>query len=227
MAETEAVDGRAARWTGQQERRREEFVEAALAAIDEHGPEASTEQIAAQAGVARTRLYRHFSGAVELNQVIAARAEQMLLERLATAWDTSASPENVIRTAVSTHLQWMTEHRNLYRYLVRHSITTPAGDTVVNDVRQIIAGLLAALIGEWATVLRIETTIIQPLSSGLVGFVDGAAARWAEEPGDLTLDELTSLLSDWVWAVVEAALRSQGVSLDPTTPLAEVVAGEG
>jgi AcrR family transcriptional regulator len=227
VAEQQAVDGRAARWTGQQERRRQEFVEAALAAIDEHGPEASTEQIAAHAGVARTRLYRHFSGAVELNQVIAARAEQMLLERLASAWDTAASPENVIRTAVSTHLQWMTEHRNLYRYLVRHAITTPGGDTVVNDVRQIIAGLLAALIGEWATVLRIETTIIQPLSSGLVGFVDGAAARWAEEPGDLTLDELTVLLSDWVWAVVEAALRSQGVSLDPTTPLAEVVAGEG
>jgi DNA-binding transcriptional regulator YbjK len=37
-----AVDGRAARWSGQREKRRAEFVEAALEAIAHYGPQAST-----------------------------------------------------------------------------------------------------------------------------------------------------------------------------------------
>ena len=220
---TEVVDGRATRWSGQQQRRRAEFVEAALAAIEEHGPDVSTEQIAARAGVARTRLYRHFSGAQELNQAIAARAEQMVLEGLASAWDASSAPEQVIRTAVTTHLQWLTEHRQLYRYLIRHSVTTAAGGTVVNDVKQMISDLLGVLIGEWAQVLAIDTSIVAPLSAGLVGFVDASAGRWVEEPGSVTIDELVELLADWIWAVIEAAMRSQGVRLDPTTPLSEAL----
>lgn len=219
-----SVDGRATRWTGQQERRRAEFVEAALAAIDEHGPEVSTEQIAAAAGVARTRLYRHFSGATELNESIAARAEAMLLEALAAAWDSSASPEVVIRTAVSTHLQWLTEHRQLYRYLVLHSVTTAGGDTVVNDIKRIISGLLGALIGEWVEVLEIDPSIVQPLSYGLVGLVDAAAARWVEDAQGVSLDELVDLLSGWSWSIIETTLSAQGVALDPSQPFSEVTA---
>jgi AcrR family transcriptional regulator len=218
-----AVDGRATRWTGQQQRRRAEFVEAALTAIEEHGPDVSTEQIAAQAGVARTRLYRHFSGAQELNQAIAARAESMVLEGLAAAWDATSAPEQVIRTAVTTHLRWLTEHAQLYRYLIRHSVPTAAGDTVVNDVKKIISDLLSTLIGEWAAVLGIDTSIVAPLSAGLVGFVDAAAGRWVDEPGTISLDELVELLADWIWVVIEAAMRSQGVTIDPTTPLSEAL----
>src|SRR5215469_4167626 len=67
-------DGRAARWAGQQERRRREFVDAAMRAIAEHGPDVSTGQIAAEAGVARTRIYKHFVDAADLQGAIAERA---------------------------------------------------------------------------------------------------------------------------------------------------------
>lgn len=59
-------DGRSTRWAGEHQRRRAQFVEAALVAIARHGPETSTEQIAQQAGVARTRLYKHFTDAADL-----------------------------------------------------------------------------------------------------------------------------------------------------------------
>lgn len=212
-------DGRAARWTGQQERRRAEFVEAALVAIAEHGADVSTEQIAAQAGVARTRLYRHFAGAHELNEQVAARVETMILEGLAPAWDATSSPATTIHTAVSTHLHWLTEHRELYRYLVRHSVTTAAGENVVTDVKRLIADLLIRLIDSYVEVLGLDVRITRPLAFGLVGFVDSAAGRWVEEPGAVSLPEMVEMLSAWIWSVLDGVLRGAGVVLDPTRPL--------
>lgn len=188
-------------------------------AIETHGAEVSTEQIAAQAGVARTRLYRHFAGAQELNQEIAARAEQMILEGLAPAWDPAHSPVVIIRTAVTTHLSWLTEHHELYRYLVRHSVTTASGENVVNDVKRLISDLLTRLLEQYVVLLDLDRRVVEPLSFGLVGFVDATAGRWIEEPAGVSLAEMVDLLTDWIWSVIDRVLTQAGLHLDPAQPL--------
>jgi AcrR family transcriptional regulator len=213
------VDGRAARWTGQQQRRRAEFVEAALVAIRKHGADVSTEQIAGEAGVARTRLYRHFAGAHDLNQAIAARAEAMILDALAPVWDTTVSPSEIIRTAVSAHLGWLTENHELYRYLMRHSVASTTGDNVVNDVKRLISQMLIRLLDEYVETLGLDVRVVQPLSYGLVGFVDAAASQWASDPNGLTHDEMVDLLSGWIWSVLDGLLRDVGLEIDPAVPL--------
>ncbi len=218
-ADVAVPDGRAARWTGQQQRRRAEFVEAALVAIKQHGPDVSTEQIAAEAGVARTRLYRHFAGAHALNEAIAARAESMILEALAPVWDVSVSPREIIRTAVTTHLGWLTENQHLYLYLVRHSVATAAGDNAVNDVKRLISLLLIRLLDEYVEAVGLDARVTQPLSFGLVGFVDAAAARWVSDPGGLSLEEMVDLLATSIWSVLDGVLREVGLEIDPTVPL--------
>lgn len=196
-----------------------EFTDAALRAIARHGPDVSTEQIAAEAGVARTRLYRHFAGAAALNQAIAARAEQMVVEALAPSWDVSASPDTIIRTAVSAHLGWLTDHHDLYRYLVRHSVATSTGDGAVNDVKKLIADHLISLLAEFVTLLDIDERVVRPVAVGLVGFVDAAADQWVSDPRDLSLEEMVELLSSWIWSVIDNVLRSAGIDADPATPL--------
>lgn len=217
--DTRAGDGRATRWTGHQQRRRAEFVEAALVAIKRHGADVSTEQIAAEAGVARTRLYRHFAGAHELNEAIAARAETMILEALAPVWDASSSPRAIIRTAVSTHLGWLTENHQLYLYLVRHSVATATGENVVNDVKRLISDLLVRLLDEFVESLGLDVRVTEPLSFGLVGFVDAAAGRWVGDPDGLSLEEMVDLLSGWIWSVLDGVLREVGLEVDPGSPL--------
>lgn len=216
---TSAADGRATRWTGQQQRRRAEFVEAALVAIRRHGADVSTEQIAAEAGVARTRLYRHFAGAHDLNQAIAARAEGMLLEALAPVWDTSVSPQEIIRTAVSAHLGWMVENHQLYLYLVHRSVTSTSGDTIVNDVKRLISQLLIRLLDEYVDSLGLDVRATRPLSYGLVGFVDAAASQWASDPNGLDQEEIVDLLAGWIWSVLDSVLRDLGLQVDPAQPI--------
>ncbi|MGW3966599.1 TetR/AcrR family transcriptional regulator [Amycolatopsis sp. NPDC005003] len=206
------VDGRATRWAGQQERRRAEFVDAALAAIAEHGPDVSTEQIAERAGVARTRLYRHFADAADLRRAIAQRAAELVTADLAPLWHPEGSPNEMISTVISTHLRWLTEHAHLHRYLARG---TPDGP----DVRGAIARHLSRLFAGYLTAFGLDPAPADTIAFGLVGYVESATTRWLDHPGTLTLPQLTAQLTGTIWAMLDHTLRAGGVRLDPDRPL--------
>ncbi|MFJ9787595.1 TetR/AcrR family transcriptional regulator [Amycolatopsis sp. NPDC101161] len=206
------VDGRATRWAGQQERRRAEFVDAALAAIAEHGPDVSTEQIAERAGVARTRLYKHFADAADLQRAIAQRAAELVTAELEPLWHPSGSPNEMISTVIATHLRWLTEHASLHRYLTRAA----PGPT---DVRDTIARHLSGLFTGYLTAFGRDPAPADTIAFGLVGYVESATTRWLDHPGALTLDQLTAQLSGTIWAMLDHTLRAVGVELDPDRPL--------
>ncbi|MCR6489293.1 TetR/AcrR family transcriptional regulator [Amycolatopsis sp. OK19-0408] len=210
------VDGRAARWAGQQERRRAEFVDAALAAIAEHGPDVSTEQIAERAGVARTRLYRHFDGAADLQRAIAERAAELVTAELAPLWHPEGSPNEMIATVISTHLRWLTEHAHLHRYLVR---TLPGRPEASTDVRGAIARHLSALFTGYLTAFGLDPAPADTIAFGLVGYVESATTRWLDHPGTLSLAQLTAQLTGTIWAMLDHTLQAGGVALDPDRPL--------
>ncbi|MFF0147922.1 TetR family transcriptional regulator [Amycolatopsis sulphurea] len=212
-------DGRAARWAGQRERRRQEFVDAGLRAIARYGPEASTEQIADAAGVARTRVYKHFTDAADLQQAIARRAAEMIaaeFEPLATAAGTT---HELVRSAIGTHIEWVVRHRALYQYLVRHS-STGSGDAVA-DVKTVIAGQLAIRLDYYLGVFGADRRIGETLVHGLVGFIEASTARWLDEPRELGRGELCELLARSVWAVLDDLLRAGGIVLNPDSPLSD------
>ncbi|WP_410627304.1 TetR/AcrR family transcriptional regulator [Amycolatopsis sp. cmx-8-4] len=211
------VDGRAARWAGQQERRRAEFVDAALEAIAEHGPDVSTEQIAERAGVARTRLYRHFDGAPDLQRAIAQRAAELVTADLQPLWHPSGSPREMIDAAISTHLHWLTEHAQLHRYLVRTLPSLPeAGRT---DVRGAIARHLSRLFTGYLAAFGLDPAPADTIAFGLVGYVESATTRWLDHPGSLSLPQLTGQLTGTIWAMLDHTLRAGGVELDADRPL--------
>src|ERR1700712_3460583 len=72
-------DGRASRWDEHREARRGELVEAAVAAIDEHGPTASVAQISTSAGVSRPVLYRYFADKEDLYRAVGAWGAQQVI----------------------------------------------------------------------------------------------------------------------------------------------------
>lgn len=216
-----AGDGRATRWVGHRDRRRAEIVTAALAAIAEHGPAVSTEQIARQAGLPRPRLYRHFADASDLHEAIALRVADSLMAELTPALTRpSGTPHGIIGRVVDTFVTWMTDNVLLYRYIVsRARFSDGAGDPVIVDVRARISRMLADLLGGYLGVLGLDPRSADPLSYGLVGMVESATERWLVAPGSLTRHGLVSQLSIWIWGLLDHMLRAAGVQLDPNLPL--------
>ena len=71
--------------------RREELLNAAIAGIRKHGPSASMDSLAAEAGITKPILYRHFGDRAGLVSAIADRFADTLLADLTTALSQSTA----------------------------------------------------------------------------------------------------------------------------------------
>lgn len=198
-------DGRATRWAGHREARRLELVDAAVAAITEHGPDVTTEQIAGRAGVSRPGLYRHFDGKDDLQAAIAARSVQRLVEDLEPVWRPSGRPSEMLERALRAHLRWLAGHANVYRYLRRASLPS-AGDVAAANVRSTVSAHVAGMLVDGSLGARVEAAVAHPLAFGLVGMVDAAAGHWLEEPHGVTEEMLGTHLARACWAVIRATV---------------------
>jgi AcrR family transcriptional regulator len=220
-APSSPVDGRAARWSGQRDKRRAEFVEAALQAIAHCGPQASTEQVADHVGVTRTKLYRYFDSAADLHHSIARRASDMLIAKQTPTWNTTARPMDMITNTVSVHLRWRIQNPNLYEYLTRHSLSDDAhGVAAIDDVNSAVATNLSGVIAAVLRTFGLDERPAFPLAFGAIGFVESATTHWLNNPEPSPLLEFTAQLSEWMWSLWSSTLQSGGVHIDPHQPIA-------
>ncbi len=90
-------DGRSTRWDPHRRRRRLAIITAAIEAIGEFGPEASTAQIAERAGVPRTHVYRHFEGKQALDLAVSSHVAAQIGEQIRTGLATRGSARAIIR----------------------------------------------------------------------------------------------------------------------------------
>lgn len=202
------MDGRTRRWAGHREARRLELVDAAVAAIEQHGPDVTTEQIAAQAGVSRPGLYRHFEGKDDLQAAIAARSVERLVAELEPVWRPSGRPREMLERAIAAHLRWLSEHANVYKYLKRNSL--PTGDasveTASTNVRSVVSAHVAEMLFDGSLGAELPPATAHPLAYGLVGMVDAAAAHWLDEPHGAPVEQLGAQLTEACWAVIRVTV---------------------
>ena len=224
MTSPEPLSGQAARWAGQRERRQAEFVESALKVIAEQGPAASLEDFAAEAGVARTRVYRHFTDRADLERAISARVAGLIVAELEPLWHPAGSARQMIRGAIGAHVGWLAENRNLYIYLRRHA--RPDDDVHALDghagVRRAVADHLTKLFGAYLSLVGVENETTETLAYAVVGMVESVTERWTEQGAEdsaVSSDAIIDQLSAWTWAMIAEALGTVGVELDPDLPL--------
>jgi AcrR family transcriptional regulator len=196
--------------------RREQICDAARAAIDEHGPDALTSQIAKHAGVARPNVYRHFSSKDELDHAVARSAYQELRAEIRTRLDLCGTPLDAIRAPIEAQVVWADQHQNLYRFLLSrgHQRTLQQETVERSDFAAELATAVARYVPHFAENLdAAEATLV-----GLIGLFDASVLRWLNHPVD-TREQLIDRLTAQAWLILDHHLRASGVYVDRRSSL--------
>jgi AcrR family transcriptional regulator len=176
--------------------RREELLGAALVVIRRDGPSASMDAMAAEAGITKPILYRHFGDRDGLIAAVANRFADELVVRLTDALGEPGEPRMRIGAAVESYVGFIEEDPGLYGFLTQRA---QVSSLVESGVIERVAVVLEAAISE-----TIEATGLPPRSTetwayGVVGMMHLAGAHWASTPGqprEALIADLVSLVSD-------------------------------
>jgi AcrR family transcriptional regulator len=211
-------DARRDRWRKHRIARRKEFVEAALRALDKHGPDLGMEDVAAEAGVTKPVLYRHFDDKADLYVALGQRGTEILFERLIPAINAELAPVPRIRMALDAFFTVIEEHPNLYRLLAHGRPEKPVSSDVVAEDKELIATALTALLGDYMRMFNMDSGAAEPWAHGIVGMVQNTGEWWLDRRS-MSRDAVVEYLTQIIWAAIDGLTRQNGVVIDPNLPL--------
>ncbi|SDC99113.1 DNA-binding transcriptional regulator, AcrR family [Actinokineospora iranica] len=194
-------------------------MEAALRALAKHGPDLGMEHVAAEAGVTKPVLYRHFTDKADLFVALGHRGTEILFERLIPAMSREEAPLPRIRKSLDAFFSIIQEYPNLYRLLVRSKFADRRIDAdIVAEDKQVIANALSSLLGDYLRAYKIDSGGAEVWGHGIVGMVQNVGEWWLERP-TMSRDAVVEYLTMTIWAAIDGVLRGYGVTIDPNKPL--------
>ncbi len=171
--------------------RREELLDAAVAAVRRDGPGVTMDQIAAACGVTKPIIYRHFGDRDGLVMAMALRFVAALVGALTPQLARRDAPRDLLASTIDAYLVLLEGDTHLYRFL---SVNEPGKrDLVAGLIAEEVAIVLEQYLGDAGQ----DTAGAKPWAYGLVGMVHFVGDWWArnDTPSRSTLvDQLTTLL---------------------------------
>jgi AcrR family transcriptional regulator len=193
-------DRRDSRWDEHRRVRREQLVEATLAAVSKHGAGVGMDEIAAEARTSKTVVYRHFTDRAELYVAVCNRVASQLLPKLQSAMETGGRPREMVAAVIDTYLAFIEADPQLYRFVVdQQTLDRPTTDPLTS-----LSDLIGAQVAATITVTLQQTgrdpAPAAPWGHGVVGLVRAAADWWLRAERPMLRNELASHLTDLAWA---------------------------
>jgi len=223
------------------EQRRAVLVQAAMRAIRQHGPDVAMDDIAAEAGISKPILYRHFLDKGDLYMAVSETATEQLRAVLLSGLSSEVDPRTLLRVVIEDYLTFIEREPELYRFVVRRSFPDrPLPRDPVTTNAALIAGALATidinLLGPWRVtaaalpalrdshgrVINVASGMVHvPLpfataynmsKRGLVAYSDALRV----EHGDAI--DVTTLYPGYIRTAIHAQAASRGLSLEGMVP---------
>ncbi|MEV7277835.1 TetR family transcriptional regulator [Streptomyces sp. NPDC093111] len=192
------------------DQRRRELLEAADRVVLRDGPKASMNAIAAEAGITKPILYRHFGDKGGLYRALATRHTDALLSALRAALDAPADRRRRVESTLDTYLASIEAMPQVYRFLMHPAEESQQAEQGF-DVGRHSAPLLRRMGEELGQVIA-ERVDLGPggeaqariWGHGIVGMMHAAGDWWlGERP--CSRAELVSSLADLLWGRLAAA----------------------
>lgn len=178
------------------------ILDAALDAFDEKGYAAATiEDVRTRSGASVGSIYHHFGGKEQLAAALYLRALASYQDGFLAALRAHPPAEAGVKAVVEHHLDWVSRHRALARYLLDRSavdIDRASGQALREQNRAFFAGVQA-----WLRP-HVEAGALQdvPLDLGSALWIGGAqewTRHWLEGRTATSLRQARRILADAAW----------------------------
>lgn len=166
-------------------------------AIREHGAHISVATIAAQAGVTKPVLYRHFTDRADLQHAVSNKAAQLLLSKLLPQLTLERAPTERIRSIVEAFLAAAEEEPELWRFVVHNPGGEAASDVVAHNI-SLVAGLLTSTLVDELRARNMDAGGAEAWAYGLAGMVYTAGDWWLQRR-TMSRAALTDYLTSLIW----------------------------
>jgi len=173
-------DGRATRWEGHNAERRREIVRATLKSIRLHGAGVGIDQIAADAGAAKTVIYRHFGGRTGLYSAVVESVRERIMASLrpVLAHPDELQPAQLVRGLAEAYLALVERDPEIYQFVTNRPLgEDPVKDPVTSITAEIGEAVSEAFRG-WLRARGMDPRPANTWGHGVVGFIWATADKW-------------------------------------------------
>ena len=163
--------------------RRAQLLAAADRAIAQHGAGVRMEDIAAQAGVTKPILYRHFGDKGGLYEAIARHSAGRLQQELEVALSAAEGPREKLEATVDAFLAAVEERPETYRFLLhRAAAERPEVTQAVGDFTHELARRFATVLREQFARYGLEVGDAELVAHAMIGAVHQVSDWWLSAP---------------------------------------------
>ncbi|GGG24256.1 TetR family transcriptional regulator [Rhodococcoides trifolii] len=232
VSRSASSDGRKRRWQQHTADRRQHIIDAALTVLARDiapGERMTAQQIATEASVHRTGLYRYFEDRTDLDTSIQRVICEDLRSELMTAVTLTGTPRDVVNRVVGSYVHWVFEHPEWARFVEQDLSTdtvSPFDELNLELSQQLedITAAFLALVG--ADLGPDDQNLVGPWVSGLISGCMGAARTWGLQGENRTdIGTFVTFLADTIWMQIIGLGQSRGVNI-PRIPLEDMTGGQ-
>jgi AcrR family transcriptional regulator len=182
--------------------RRVELLDAAERAIRRVGPQASMDELAAEAGITKPILYSHFGDKAGLARALAERVAAELNVSISASLSRIRDPSEMVAETIDAFCTFIQDEPDLYRFLVQTALDNPtgSGSKLIAD----FANQIAVVLGGALRQAGADSGPAEPWAFAIVGMALAGAGWWIERQS-MSKTDLVGYLSQLLWTGLSGA----------------------